>query len=148
MARKKYSSIALETLLMQLKSSMTRSLSTATPRLQERRFQHGYCSIQGHTYTVKGIDMYTGAEKGFYGPTNKENDLGAKRANFLTTEKTERQTFEPKKPPKEWKDGHPPPPHSSSRRRSSLQCLPEATTSPFASRTMSIRTEIGVATST
>ena len=48
--------------------------------------------------------MNTGAEKGFYGPTNKENAVGAKRRNFLI----ERPKFEPKKPPKERKAGDPP----------------------------------------
>ncbi len=71
--------------------------------------------------TVKDIDMQTGAEKGFYGPNNKENAAGAKRENFLTEEKIERPKFEPKKPPQKrkgdeedtpllaavCKDGHP-----------------------------------------
>ncbi len=37
--------------------------------------------------TVKDIDMQTSAEKGFYGPTYKENAAGAKQTNFLTAEK-------------------------------------------------------------
>jgi hypothetical protein len=53
--------------------------------------------------TVEDIDMQTGAEKGFYGPTNKENAAGAKRTNFLTAEKIERPKFEPKKLPKKRK---------------------------------------------
>ena len=32
--------------------------------------------------TVNGIDMNTGTKKGFYGPTNKENAVGAKQTNF------------------------------------------------------------------
>ena len=35
---------------------------------------------------VDGIDMATGAEKGFFGPTNKENAVGGRRTNFLTGE--------------------------------------------------------------
>ena len=36
---------------------------------------------------VDGIDMGTGAEKGFFGPTNKENAVGGKRSNFMMGEK-------------------------------------------------------------
>jgi hypothetical protein len=60
--------------------------------------------------TVNGIDMKTGTEKGFYGPTNNENAVGAKQTKFLMTEKIERPKFEPKKPPKKKKAGDPPPP--------------------------------------
>ena len=31
---------------------------------------------------VDGIDMGTGAEKGFFGPTNKENAVGGKAVEF------------------------------------------------------------------
>ena len=70
--------------------------------------------------TVEGINMQTSAEEGFYGPTNKENAVGAKQANLLTAEKIERPKFDPKKLPKKRKgeedtplpaavceDGHP-----------------------------------------
>jgi len=63
--------------------------------------------------TVDGIDMKTGTEKGFYGPTNKENAVGAKRTHFMMTEKIKRPKFEPKKPPKKRKAGDPPPSRSS-----------------------------------
>jgi len=45
---------------------------------------------------VPGIDMSTGAQSGFYGPTNKENAVGGVRENFLTQdgERIERPTFE------------------------------------------------------
>lgn len=36
--------------------------------------------------TMSGIDMGTGAQRGFFGPTNKENAVGAKRSNFLTAD--------------------------------------------------------------
>ena len=39
--------------------------------------------------TVDGIDMKTGTKKGFYGPTNKENAVGAKQTNFMMTGKIE-----------------------------------------------------------
>ncbi len=54
--------------------------------------------------------MNTGAEKGFYGPTNKENAVGAKRTIFMMTEKIGRPEFEPKKPSKKRKAGDTPPP--------------------------------------
>ena len=60
---------------------------------------------------VAGIDMATGASHGFFGPTNKENAVGATRTNFLTSSKIERQEFGPKNPPKKrTSDGDPPPP--------------------------------------
>jgi hypothetical protein len=45
---------------------------------------------------VPGIDMSTGAQSGFFGPTNKENAVGGVRENFLTQdgERIERPTFE------------------------------------------------------
>lgn len=46
---------------------------------------------------IRGIDMATGAQVGFYGPTNKENAVGGKRSNFLTKEKIARPNFVPKK---------------------------------------------------
>ncbi len=60
---------------------------------------------------VAGIDMATGASRGFFGPTNKENAVGATRTNFLTSSKIERPEFGPKHPPKKrTSDGDPPPP--------------------------------------
>jgi hypothetical protein len=47
--------------------------------------------------SIEGIDLATGAQVGFYGPTNKENAVGAKRSNFLTKEKIARPNFVPKK---------------------------------------------------
>ncbi len=37
--------------------------------------------------SIVGINIETGAQNGFYGPTNKENAVGATRCNFLTKEK-------------------------------------------------------------
>ena len=50
--------------------------------------------------------MATGAEKGFFGPTNKENAVGGKRSNFLTGEedKVHQPVFGPKKPGKKRKE--------------------------------------------
>jgi hypothetical protein len=48
---------------------------------------------------IPGIDMETGAQSGFFGPTNKENAVGGVRQNFLTdsVDRIERPTFAPKK---------------------------------------------------
>ncbi len=48
---------------------------------------------------VPGIDMGTGPQLGFFGPTNKENAVGGVRQNFLVNggKRIERQKFEPKK---------------------------------------------------
>jgi hypothetical protein len=48
---------------------------------------------------VPGVDMATGAQFGFYGPTNKENAVGGKRHNFATMEadRIQRPKFEAKK---------------------------------------------------
>jgi hypothetical protein len=68
---------------------------------------------------VAGVDMGTGAQIGFSGPTNQENAVGATRSNFLTSqdEKIQKPKFGPKRekkrkagendpvPPRE--DGHP-----------------------------------------
>ena len=56
--------------------------------------------------SVDGIDMATGAEKGFFGPTNKENAVGGKRTNFLMGEedKVHQPMFRPKKPGKKRKE--------------------------------------------
>ena len=60
---------------------------------------------------VAGIDMATGASRGFFGPTNKENAVGGTRSNFLTSEKIERPDFRPKRPSKKrMADGTEPPP--------------------------------------
>jgi hypothetical protein len=44
---------------------------------------------------IEGIDMGTGAQRGFFGPTNKENATGATEHNYLTheDEKIVRPTF-------------------------------------------------------
>ena len=69
--------------------------------------------------SVDGVDMGTGAQSGFFGPTNKENAVGGKRSNFLTLsdEQILRPKFGPKrekkrkageaKPPPAREDGHP-----------------------------------------
>ena len=44
---------------------------------------------------VAGIDMNTGSEKGFFGPTNKKNAIGGKRTNFSTAAPVERPQFLP-----------------------------------------------------
>jgi hypothetical protein len=60
---------------------------------------------------VAGIDMATGAAHGFFGPTNKENAVGATRTNFLTSEKIVRPEFGPKRLlKKRMADGKEPPP--------------------------------------
>ena len=46
---------------------------------------------------VEGVNMATGAEEGFFAPTNKENSVGGKRANFLTAENFSRPEFGPRK---------------------------------------------------
>jgi hypothetical protein len=48
--------------------------------------------------TVGGINMDTGAQRGFFGHTNKENSVGAKWSNFLTLEnkRIQRPEFGPK----------------------------------------------------
>ena len=69
---------------------------------------------------VEGVNMATGAEEGFFAPTNKENSVGGKRANFLTAENFSRPDFGPRKkgskrtvddemapPPPVRDDGHP-----------------------------------------
>ena len=79
-------------------------------RVGDKEFQYRHPKVAGEKIptwilitpddvpTVDGIDMNTGTKKGFYGPTNKENAVGAKRTIFLMTEKIERPKFEPKKP--------------------------------------------------
>jgi hypothetical protein len=48
---------------------------------------------------VAGVDMGTGAQIGFFGPTNKENAVGATQSNFLTSqdERIQRPKFGPKR---------------------------------------------------
>jgi hypothetical protein len=48
--------------------------------------------------SVDGVDMGTGAQSGFFDPTNKENAIGGTRSNFLTSpdERIQRPKFEPK----------------------------------------------------
>ena len=52
---------------------------------------------------VANIDMATGAERGFFGPTNPNNSVGATRSNFCTLvgDQISRPEFGPKKPPSE-----------------------------------------------
>jgi hypothetical protein len=69
--------------------------------------------------SVDGVDMGTGAQSGFFGPTNKENAVGGKRSNFLTLsdKQIQRPNFGPKRekkrkageaePPPPREDGHP-----------------------------------------
>ena len=69
--------------------------------------------------SVDGVDMGTGAQSGFFGPTNKENAVGGTRSNFLTLsdERIQRPKFGPKRekkrkageaePPPPREDGHP-----------------------------------------
>jgi hypothetical protein len=47
---------------------------------------------------VDGVDMGTGAQSGFFGPTNKENAVGGTRLNFLTS--PDEQIQRPKVGPK------------------------------------------------
>ena len=80
---------------------------------------------------VNGINMDTGVSIGFFGPTYKENAVGGKRSNFLTSEPVERPKFEPKKPKKRRvvsnsdANNNPTPP-SNPRRRPSFRHLPKA----------------------
>ena len=110
--------------------------SSAVTKVSEDEFEYRHASVVGAKVptwiiltpeavpSVDGIDMGTGAQKGFFGPTNKENAVGGTRANFLTSEHVERPMFERKKPKKRRKadddanhpnnppatreDGHPP----------------------------------------
>ena len=45
---------------------------------------------------IPGINLATGAQVDFFGPTNKENAVGGTRSNFLTKEKIVRPRFERK----------------------------------------------------
>ena len=90
---------------------------------------------------VDGIDMATGAEKGFFGPTNKENAVGGRRTNFLTGEedKVNRQCSGQRsrgRRGRRWAINpqaiNPPP---CLRRRASLQCLQKEGPIPFTSTT-------------
>jgi len=70
--------------------------------------------------SMDSIDMGTGTQSGFFGPTNKENAVGGMHSNFLTSpdERIQRPKFEPKrekkrmdpeaKPPPPRENGHPP----------------------------------------
>ncbi len=51
----------------------------------------------GFVPPVDGIDMGTVTQKGFFGPTNKENAVGGTRANLLMSENVERPKFKRKK---------------------------------------------------
>jgi nucleoside diphosphate kinase len=50
---------------------------------------------------IEGMDMVTGAEREFFGPTNPNNAAGATRSNFCSGfgERISRPEFGPKKPP-------------------------------------------------
>jgi hypothetical protein len=86
--------------------------SSAVTKVSEDEFEYRHASVVGAKVptwiiltpeavpSVDGIDMGTGAQKGFFGPTNKENAVGGTRANFLTSEHVERPMFERKKPKK------------------------------------------------
>ena len=90
--------------------------SSAVTKVSEDEFEYRHASVVGAKVPtwiiltpeavppVDGIDMGTGAQKGFFGPTNKENAVGGTRANFLTSEHVERPMFERKKPKKRRKD--------------------------------------------
>jgi hypothetical protein len=56
---------------------------------------------------VANIDMATGAERGFFGPTNPNNSVGATRSNFcmLVGDRISSPEFGPKKPPSEEPSG-------------------------------------------
>ena len=56
---------------------------------------------------IVNIDMATGAECGFFGPTNPNNSVGATRSNFYTLvgDRISRPEFGPKKPPSEEPSG-------------------------------------------
>ena len=63
-------------------------------RVSDKEFQYRHPKVAGEKIptwiritpedvpTVDGIDMNTGTKKGFYGPTNKENAVGAKGTFF------------------------------------------------------------------
>jgi hypothetical protein len=86
--------------------------SSAVTKVSKDEFEYCHASVVGAKVptwiiltpeavpSVDGIDMGTGAQKGFFGPTNKENAVGGTRANFLTSEHVERPMFERKKPKK------------------------------------------------
>jgi hypothetical protein len=42
---------------------------------------------------IPGVNLATGAQVGFYGPTNRENAVGGTQSNFLTKEKIVRPCF-------------------------------------------------------
>ena len=72
--------------------------SSAVTKVSEDEFEYHHASVIGAKVptwiiltpeavpSVDDIDMGTGAQKGFFGPTNKENAVGGTRANFLTSE--------------------------------------------------------------
>ena len=64
---------------------------------------------------IEGMDMATGAERGFFGPTNTNSAAGATRANFCSGfgEKISCPEFRSKKPPSPPKaESNPPPPYN------------------------------------
>jgi hypothetical protein len=68
---------------------------------------------------MDGVDMGTGAQSGFFGPTNNENAVGGTHLNILTSpdEQIQRPKFGPQQEkkrkdreaelPPPWEDGHP-----------------------------------------
>ena len=65
---------------------------------------------------IEGMDMLTGSEQGFFGPTNPTNAAGATRSNFCSAfgETISRPEFGPKvpflgppPPPSSYENGHP-----------------------------------------
>jgi hypothetical protein len=83
--------------------------SSAVTKVSEDEFEYRHALVVGAKVPtwiilapeavppVEGIDMGTGAQKGFFGPTNKENAVGGTWAIFLTSEHVERPMFERKK---------------------------------------------------
>ncbi len=53
---------------------------------------------------VPGVNMETGAQDGFYGPSNKENAVGGTGSNFLTKDKIAQPPFVEKGQGKKKKD--------------------------------------------
>ena len=77
---------------------------------------------------IDGVDMATGAQSGFFGPTNKENAVGGVRQNFLTDscDRIQRPEFAPKtkggkKIPHEARDFGGPSP-AAQKRIGSMKC--------------------------
>ena len=86
--------------------------SSAVTKISEDEFEYRHASVVGvkvptwiiltpkAVSPVDGINIGTGAQKGFFGTTNKENAVGGTRVIFLTSEHDEQPMFERKKPKK------------------------------------------------